>query len=256
VSTIAWNFFIEGIIMTRILLSAIALSLASAGAVAHPVTKQPSPWKGSKASFGMVSNVGNSDSSNTNASGTLSYTHKEWEYTASMSYQHARDSKAGETANNLYTLLQAKYHFSRPHFVYGRLDSTNNKFDGYDYIYNESVGYGVRLLDMPTSMKLDLYGGPGLQQTKVTDGDKKDMVSAQMGMQYVWTITTKTDFSQSLEVTTSSQDTRYMSKTGLITTLSSNLGFEVSFLAIKDSNPVENKKGLNTTTAVQLVYNF
>ncbi len=214
------------------------------------------PWKGTNVQAGAVINSGNTNSQNYNLTANLKYTYKKWVATEDTTYQRANSSDKGTTADKFFTQAQLNFNFTEHNFVYTQANYTRDMFSGFTYVINYTVGYGRRL-PMPQSMTLDLFGGPGVRLDKESDnGKKRTDASFQLGANYAWNITKATSFQEQFQITMAKDNTNTSSKTSLVTTLSTHLGFSVNFLITNDSRPASGKQNINTATTLNLVYNF
>lgn len=213
------------------------------------------PWAGTNASLGGVLNTGNSASQNLTTGANLQYVTGPWTYTAQGTFQRAESSADGLTAQKLYLLGQTKYNFTEKDFGYTQVNYTDDRFSGYSYMANWQIGYGRHFM-LPQKMTLDLYAGPGIRQSETDAGDKSTLPSLQVGANYAWPINTTTSFTEQLQSTAASNDIFTSSQTSLTTNLTDKLAFQFGFLITHDSKPQDGKDAINSTTTVQLVYNF
>lgn len=223
--------------------------------VINTANKEVDPWLGTNASFGGVLNTGNAASENMTGGANIQYATAPWTYTAQGTFQRAESEEEGLTAQRLFVLGQAQYNFNQKQFSYTQLNYTNDRFSGYSYIVNWQLGYGQHYA-LARNMSLDVFSGPGIRASETTDGNQSTLPSLQVGANYSWPINDKTTFTEQLQTTAASNDIYTSSQTALTTSLTDNLSFTFGLLISNDSKPQPGKAAINSTTTVQLVYNF
>ncbi|TNF65972.1 MAG: DUF481 domain-containing protein [Gammaproteobacteria bacterium] len=230
-------------------------------------SKKPkqSPWNGTNATLGFQYNTGNTFQRNLSASTNVSYkADKHWLHTLSMNYQNAFDyNKDATTANKFFATGQSEYDFSQYNGVYLNIQYLNDQLSGYVYQINENVGYKRRLYKN-NGMTLDLFFGPGMQQTRQTQetgGTFHNEPSVQVKTQYKWQMNDKTSYSQTIQWIKTPRHYTVGLTMSLTTSLYNSFGLQPSFTLNYDSNPPVNSDGsqlkkLDTTTQLSFVYNF
>ncbi|MCF6764743.1 DUF481 domain-containing protein [Thiotrichales bacterium 19S3-7] len=227
--------------------------------------QEKSPWNGTNATLGFQYNTGNTFQRNLSASTNVSYkADKNWLHTLSMNYQNAFDyNKDATTANKFFASGQSEYDFSQYNGVYLNIQYLNDQLSGYVYQINENVGYKRRLYKN-NGMTLDLFFGPGMQQTRQTQetgGAFYNEPSVQVKTQYKWQINDKTSYSQMVQWIKTPRHYTVGLTMALTTSLYNSFGLQPSFTLNYDSNPPINSSGnqlkkLDTTTQLSFVYNF
>jgi len=243
---------------TILLASTVALCTISGTSFAADQSNDqaPSPFKGSSVAGGGIINTGNTQSKSLNFNTHLIYSLKKWIHTFDTSYQYANTKDKGTTSNQFYAQEKSKFKLSDLNFVYGSVDYTNNRFDGYDYIVNLNTGYG-RNIQMPETMSLDVFVGPGVRLDKQQSTKKSRTIGmVQLGSTYGWDITDETSFSEGLTTNISKKTVDTTSVTALTTSLNSHLKFSVNYELDHTSKPVDDKKSLNTITSLNLIYSL
>ncbi len=239
-----------------------------------PVVKQfikeesGTPFDGSNFSFGGSNTTGNTETTNITLGGLLNVIPKgyngQWENNVktNYSYQTGGDrgsSKQGQTQVNRFYISQTTNYFFTPKKRNGftwNINYLNDKFNGFYYTVNESVGYLRRILETDT-MTLDASLSPGLQQFRERkSNDFQNLPSLSLNVNYAWNLTDDTVFTQKFASTTSSNTTLSTSNSTIATKLWNNFQLNTSFLASFTSKPQPNKTKTNTTTQVTIQYNF
>jgi putative salt-induced outer membrane protein len=215
-------------------------------------------FKGSKVAIGYVSNTGNTQSQNINLGGVLNYTRHRWNWNFLSTYERQQDRSLGVTENKLYSQGRVQYALNLKDYVYSQISYLSNRLDGYVYVYNENMGYG-RYFIMPPDMTFDVFVGPGLRQRQLvasSGGGFMNEVSLQLGSSFVWDFSKTANLTTSVQTETARDNTHTEASIGVTSFLVSHLAMNVSFLFGDDSQPVEGKEAINTTTTVQLLYSF
>ena len=246
-----------------------ALNLAG-----DPVVKQiikeetTSVFDGSNFSFGGTNTTGNTQTTNVTLAALLNYIPKgyngQWENNIQSNYNFQSggsrgSSKVGKTQTNRFYMAQNTNYFftakKRNGFTW-MVSYLNDKFDGFEYITNESLGYLRRIFDTDT-MVLDMSLSPGLQQFREQSSNNfQNIPSLALNVNYTWNLTNDTSFVQKLTSTTSRNTTLSTSTSTIATKLWDNFQLNTSFLASYTSKPQPDKVKTNTTTQVTIQYNF
>ena len=216
-----------------------------------------SPWKGSNAGLGFLMMTGDTKSNSLNANLNVSYNPKnKWSFSSKDQFQRSSSEPDGVTSWVLDLLGQANYNFTKTHFSFVSLEYINNKFDGYDYRLQEAAGYGKNI-SLPSSMKLSLQAGPGFEQNKSQDDNKRSsLVTANFTANYLWNFTKKSSLSEYLNTVASKQTILTTSTTSITANICNNVNLQVSYQLIHSSKPQPGKSKINTTTNISLLYDF
>lgn len=249
--------------LSRLALGVISLSAISLCAYAHDPNAQPKPpsaWKGTNVSLGGSANTGNTTAQQANSALNISYRVNKWLWTSNNTFNFARTKGKGVTTSKLYLMGQAQYNFSQKNYSFEQLNYTDDRFDGYRYTANALLGYGRHLFDYE-SVSLDGQLGPGIQRTvkedtPTDDGKTKNLLAFSGTLNLNWQMSKNGTFSEIFNVTSSSQNVRYLSTTSISANVMNHVALQLSFQASKDSKPLPGKKATNTVTTIALVYTF
>jgi Putative salt-induced outer membrane protein len=165
-----------------------------------------SPWKGSNAGLGFVMNTGDTQNNNQNASLNINYKPNTiWTLISKNTFQRSTSNKSGLTAWQLNLSGQANYNITTKNYIYGNADYIDNKFDGYDFRLQDSLGYG-HSFNVPENMTLSFQLGPGSQLSRARDtGEKENLITGNLGVDYNWEFTEKSTFTEDLKTVASRQ---------------------------------------------------
>jgi putative salt-induced outer membrane protein len=217
-----------------------------------------SSFDGSKVAVGYVANTGNTNSRNINLGSVVNYTHERWNLNQLTTYERESTADAGVTENKFYSQGRAQYALNVRDYLYSQLSYLNNQFDGYVYVYNENLGYG-HYFTMPPTMSFDVFLGPGFSQRKLIEsagGNFSNQADMQFGVEYLWDLSKTATFSSTIQTETGSENTHTDANVGVTSFITNHLALNVNYAASNDSKPVEGKKAINTTTTIQMLYNF
>ncbi len=214
-------------------------------------------WSG-EVKLGGVMHTGNTEDKNLNGAIALKYDAERWQHSSNFKAQYDTSTK-GVTADKLQLSLNSQYLLSREpyHFGYANVTANRDRFDPYDFVLKEVVGYGRQLVYKP-DLTLTLASGPGARHSRVTaTQEKRTEFIWQLKGQLDYQFNPQLSFKQEVLTDFGSQNTYSQAISTLHTKLVGNLGFEVAFSVQRNSNiPAEslNNKKVDTTTNFSLVY--
>lgn len=216
-----------------------------------------SPWKGSGAGLGFLMNTGDTQNNSLNSNLNLNYKPSaSWTFISKDTFQRTGSKQSGLSSWQLALYAQENYNFTAKNYIYAYANYMNDKFDGYDYRLQESVGYGHNL-HVPKNMTLSIQFGPGLEQSKTRDtGKTENIPTANLGINYKWDFAKKSSFTENLTTVASKQTVLTTSKTALTTNVLYNFNMQLSYQLIQSTRPVDDKHHINTATTVSIIYNF
>ncbi|MGJ3494829.1 Putative salt-induced outer membrane protein [Piscirickettsia salmonis] len=215
-----------------------------------------SRWKGTSLGLGATINTGDNSSQKLNGVLNLKYTALPWEYSAKVDPQYQHSSDQGVSTSKYNVILAANYYFSPKNFIYNNFTYTYDKFDGNDYYWNYSSGYGRTLYQGP-EVTITGQVGPGYVQRKIQDsGEVQRLLSLNTMGRLDWQINDKTVFSQILTPVYTTDLTTVTTSTALTTQLIGNLGLQVQFDTKYLSNVTSSARRFTTTTSLNLLYSF
>lgn len=206
------------------------------------------------ASFGYLSTSGNTDSTNVNAAFSLTYHRPIWDHDFALSA--VRADNAGATTAEAYTAnYSARRDFGDKSYLVAGLAWQQDKFSSYDSQTSETIGYGRHLI-MNESHVLNGELGLGARQADLRDGSSEDEAIARGALDYTWTISDTTSFSQGLIVESGSSNTSTEALSEIRARIIGNIALVLS-LRIKNNSHV--LPGIDKTdrfTAISLEYAF
>ena len=132
----------------------------------------------------------------------------------------------------------------------------DNRFSGYRYEINASLGLGYRLIDTGRTL-LSMEAGPGYRIAKVrTTGEEQNAVFARFYSAFRHEISDTARLTNDLLVTVDHITTRIDDTVAVTSKLVGNLSGRVSFNVRHDTEPRPGVKKTDTLTKLSLVYGF
>lgn len=249
--------------MTKILWFAVVAAafipgIASADNAATTSSSQPlpspSPWKGSVA-LGYLKTTGNTDSSSFNFKAGLDWHVEPWENLFSAQAIFAK-SGGVSSAESYQAGDQLNYDFTERDYVFGNFNYLNDRFASVVERYSETVGVGRHVLKTPTQ-KLDLQVGIGANQQR--EAGQQDLNNQLVGVfdgTYVWTISSNSQFKQTLHVEAGRLNTYINPVSELKLTIVGNLYASLDYEVRYNTTAAPGTVHTDTITSVNIGYNF
>lgn len=226
-----------------ILLSLLALS---AGA-------DDGTWA-SEIELGAVVTTGNTDQQNFKLRAGITRDSEQFKHTAHVDgLRSSEDSVV--TAQKYYMYYQADYKLEGDHSLFGRVAYEDDKFSGFDYQTDFTLGYSRLLMDRD-NMNLRGSVGVGARRSELTTGATKSEFLTRLALNYEWQVSESSKFTQLLAAEIGAESTITRSESALQASVAGNLALKVA-LNIKNQSevPVGQEK-TDTETSVTLVYSF
>ena len=131
----------------------------------------------------------------------------------------------------------------------------DNRFSGYRYEINASLGLGYRLID--TGRTLSMEAGPGYHVAKVrATGEEQNALFVRFYSAFRHEISDTARLTNDLLVTVDHITTRLENTVAVTSKLVGNLSGRVSFNVRHDTEPRPGLKKTDTLTKLSLVYGF
>lgn len=248
------------------LVGAVVLGAAASGAWAQ-ADEENKRWS-VKAELGAISTSGNTEGTTVNGKITVKQKLERWhnEYMGSALYK--KDEvllESGEqveqtTAEKYFVSAKSAYQLRDEHgnlFVFG--SHTRDEFGAYRKYTTVSAGYGLRLID-GESVTLDAEIGPGYfwgDRVLVDDTiEQEEGAMLRAAADFAWVMTENATFNQTLGVEASDDNTRYQSDSSVSVKINARMQMKVGYSLAHDSEVAPDKERTDTTTYINLVYNF
>jgi putative salt-induced outer membrane protein len=240
------------LLASRIMLTA-GLLLCTITAHAQQ-TAAPDPISG-KAALGYLATSGNTESTNANASFELSFDPASpWRYDFRMGAVGASTNQ--QTTAEAYSFAhKAQRDFSETDYLFAAADWSKDRFSGYRKQLSETVGYGRRLLHSERQL-LSLEAGIGAKQATLIDGQDQDEGIVRGALDYAYTLSETTQFTQRLLFEIGDKNTYSESVSKLSARLIGNISLVVSYTLKNNSDVPAGSENRDTFTAIALEYGF
>ncbi len=132
---------------------------------------------------------------------------------------------------------------------------TDDKFGAFSQYTSVAAGYGSRLLNMENK-SIDVEIGPGYYTAKRATNEKEKGLLARSAASFKWVLSESANFTQTLSVEYSSDNTRTVAETALSARINGAMQMKAAFLVQNDSDVPVDKKNTDTQTSLTLVYSF
>lgn len=222
-------------------------------ALAQNESDPPDPIEG-KVSLGYLATSGNTDSTNANAAFNLIYRRPVWSHEFDLTAISADNS--GVTTAEAYTAgYVGRRDFGDVNYLFTAFDWQRDRFSAYDEQISETVGYGRRLV-MSAAHELNVEIGIGARQATLRDLTEEDEGIVRGAIDYSWTISETTSFSQDLIVESGSSNTSTESVSELRARIIGDIALVLSFRVKHNSDVLPGTQNTDRFSAISLEYAF
>lgn len=212
------------------------------------------PISGS-AALGYLATRGNTDSTNANAAFELDYNPGGvWHY---LSYANAVGASASgtSTAEAYWAGVKAQRDFSEFNYLFGAVDWKKDRFSGYRDQLSEVLGYGRRIMTTERHV-LSAEGGVGARQSTLATGESQDETILRGGLDYVFTISETSSFSQLVLLDIGDENTFSELTSKLSTRIVGDASLVLSYTIRNNSDVPIGTEKRDTFTSIALEYGF
>lgn len=220
---------------------------------AGTVTETINIWTGD-AELGYVATSGNTQTEIINAKGKVQLLHHKWKHTGIAEAFNSADHNA-RTAERYFLSVQSDFHFSERRYIFALLSFEDDHFSGYDHRFNETIGYGQRVLERE-KLFVDMEIGPGARQSKLIDSETDNELIMRFAIKLEWQLTPASSFNQSLYSEVGQDATVNKSVSALTAKIADNLAMKASWTVKHNSNAPVGVEKRDRETAVTLVFGF
>jgi putative salt-induced outer membrane protein YdiY len=247
----------------------VLLAIAASSSLAQGELKPEKTWEVS-AELGAIRTTGNTETESFNCKIDVVHRMENWknQYIASALYKNDQveqddgTEQTETTAEKYFASAKSAYLLSDEFsnlFVYG--SHTHDEFGAYRKYTTVSAGYGARFIKRE-SLTLDAEIGPGYFWGDKVEDEDNDIIVKEEGFmvrtaaELKWAFTDNATFNQKLGAEVAEDNTRYVSDTSLSTKISDRMQMKVGYTVNHDTDVADDKEGTDTTTYINLVYNF
>lgn len=205
---------------------------------------------------GYLASTGNSRSQSLNAKAGVTYSLGKWTHSLKGSATSA--SQQGSSTAERYTAQgKSEYNFTQNNYAYGQVSFLKNLFGGIRQRTTETAGYGRRLLKT-ANQTLDAEIGAGLRQSQEQKPSLlwHHNIIGQASADYTYRISSSSQFEQTLNVESGSNNTLIESETSLKLAIVSHLFAKLSYTVDHNTSVADNLAQTDTYTSVSLSYEF
>lgn len=212
-------------------------------------------WMGS-GEFGLVSTTGNSETFALNLKAEVIYRTDHWQHRFAATA--ISSSKDGEKDSERFTAeLQSDRELTEKSYLFGVYRYDADRFGAYDPQQSISVGYGRELMKSENHFLKGEIGLGYRQSTARTTGIKENDMIARFLLEDSWQVWETTLWTNRLLVETGEDNTFTQFNTGLAVSMTQRLAVKLGFEVRNNTElPPGNTENTDTTTTVNLVYNF
>lgn len=212
------------------------------------------PFLGNVA-LGYLSTSGNTESTSGNASMDATWDlDGPWKHEWDARLISARTDDV-TTAESYSAAYKAQRDFSATTYLFFGADWRQDRFSGYDRQVSETIGYGHRLIDNPRHM-LSVEGGGGAKQSDLVTGEELDEAIVRGGLDYLFTISENSEFSQKLVLEYGDENRYTESTSALKTRIVGNVALVFSYVIKSNSDVPVGIENTDRFTALSLEYGF
>ena len=249
---------------SSLLFSCFQLSYAATATATAAATTNQAPksvWDGSNANFGLNISSGNTNTQDLNSALNLIYTKNRWTNNTGVQIQFGKDT--GVLNKEKYLLqdqLNIGFDPSNINSMFANGTITVDKFSPYDYVYSGAAGYAHKIIHT-TTVTLTGQFGPGYSVNKAADTKiKTTQFIFQTAANLEWKIRTWGIFTQSITADFGKLYNHYVSSSKFTNAITKHVAIQLAYDIDSYSHipPTKdpNTKKTDTTTSVNLVYNF
>lgn len=250
-------------------LSCTAFAQEPAPATGNESTQEPRVWD-IEVDLGLINTSGNTETTSLQAKVDAKQTLEKWENQYILSTLYKEDqveqddgTKVTEkTAEKYFGSLKSAYLIGiEKAYLFGYGSYTHDEFGAYRKYTTVALGYGDWLYSSPR-MQWFAEAGPGYFEGKKVDEDDESIEITESGAilraatELVWKISGNSEFKQRVSVESGSDNTRTISETSVAANITNAMQLKVGFNVANDTDVAPEKKKTDTTTYVNLVYNF
>ncbi len=238
------------------LILAGSLLLSAANVVAQDEEEvRVTGWEGS-GEFGLVNTTGNTETLALNMKLNFVRTSENWRHR--FSGTALSTSEDGTQDNERYTAeIQSDRKLNDKSWLFGAFRWDADKFGTYDPQVSLTAGYGRQLMK---SEKHELKGeiGAGYRElTETVSGDSSSEAIARFLLDDSWQVFSTTKWTNRVLIETGSSNTFTQFNSGLAVSMTETFALKLGFEARYNTEiPPGDSENLDTTTSVNLVYNF
>lgn len=233
---------------------AVVFIVSPAAAYAQAeIAAEEDPWTGT-ASLGFLSTSGNTDTTSYNTKFKISYEQDSWTHSFNAAANGAEEG--GMTTAEAYKAGgKTAYSFSEHNYLFGEVNWRKDRFSGVDQQLSVAVGYGHRFIDTPAHL-LSGEVGVGQRSLDFADGTSESGVIGTLGIDYKWTFSETSNFEQTVDVESGSENTYIESVSAVRAKLLGDFAIVFSYTIQHNTDVPVGSEKTDRLTAISLEYAF
>lgn len=209
-------------------------------------------WAG-QVQLGGFLTTGNTDTVGLSIATKLAREGFRWRHKLDAAVDYQRDT--GVTSRERYVAsFASNYKFSARAYAVGIVQYENDRFLGYDARYSGSLGLGYRALE--GNATLDIEAGPALRSTHYTTGGSQTLLAGRGSVDFNWKLSPAVSFTQNVSIYADASNSTVLGTSALSAKLFGPLSASLSYRVQYESQPIDNRKQVDTTSRASLVYDF
>ena len=229
-----------------------SILLAGSLAFAATSTQAQRLWS-SEVELGAVFTAGNTDQQTIKFRGEAVRDSESWKQQARLDFLNASENGV-ESAQRSYLFYQGDHKLSVGS-IFGRASYEDDKFNGFDYQADFSVGYSRPLYDNgPHKLSGDI--GLGYRTSELATGVSDGESIFRLAADYTWDISENAQFKQLLSSDMGADSTISRSESSISANIAGDLAMKFSINVRNNSEAPLGTKKTDTESAVTLVYKF
>lgn len=239
----------------RATVAGLLVALLAANALDSAGAAEPQPlWSGS-AELGGVVTSGNTDSTTANARGEVHYRPGAWRHHARLDV--LLQSEDGQSSAERYAAAyKADRQLDERNYLFGALRAERDRFSGFEYQVSETAGYGRRLATWSGNGFLDAEVGAGLRQSRPQGGDLDNEPIARLALTLEHPLGASSRLLQQIQVEAGPDNVFSESVTGLKASINDALALKLTQTFRHNSDVPDDRKNLDSISAITLVVDF
>ena len=210
-------------------------------------------WSGSVGAGALVTS-GNSDTTNLNGDLKAKLEQERFRHNF-LAAALLAESDSVKTAEKYLLGYKIDYKLTSYSYLFADFRAEFDEFSGFERQTSETVGYGRRLMDTATDT-LDLEGGVGLRQNKLSTGDSETEAVLRGAVDYLHKFSETSEFHQGVLVLAGEDNTSIDTVTAIKSNIIGSLALEAAFKVKHNTDPPAGKKETDSATSLSLVYGF
>lgn len=210
-------------------------------------------WSGSIGAGALVTS-GNSETTNFNGNLKAKLEQERFRHNF-LAAALLAENGSEKTAEKYLLGYKIDYKLTSYSYLFADLRAEFDEFSGFERQTSETIGYGRRLMDT-VSNTLDLEGGVGVRQNKLSTGDSETETVLRGAVDYLHKFSETSEFHQGVLVLAGEDNTSIDTVSAIKANIIGSLALEAAFKVKHNTDPPAGKEETDTATSLSLVYGF